>query len=367
MKKTSESDRQLFEQKLRKYKQIIDADITSYGAEFYESYKKQYGENASVPVDVFLNVLRRGGKRLRGALVMYGYEVSGGIGASMILTAARAVEMIHAYLLIMDDIQDRSVLRRGEPTAHVALAKFHKQKNYSGDADHFGVAIALNAMGIGNHLAHKLLAELDTAAERKLSVITLLEEAIVLTAHGQTLDIENEMSGEASVADVGMVMEYKTAHYTILNPLQIGMTLAGANKKQIQALSGYALHVGRAFQIKDDITGVFGTAEELGKSPLDDIREGKQTLLTVHALESASAEDKPFLLRQLGNKKLTASHFETCKDIITRSGALAFAKKLLHTELASARTSLKNYEDTYKTGDLSFLRGLIDLLDTVSN
>ncbi len=354
-----------FSETLLRLKQRIDTDIETYADELHRDMLNLYGPKAAVPVDVYLNVLRRGGKRLRGALTMFGYEMCGGKDTGMIIQAARAVEMIHAYLLIMDDIQDRSLLRRGKKTAHIALAALHAEQGYSGDSSHFGVALALNAMGVGNHQAHIVLSNLAVPEKLRLSALRLLDETVILTAHGQTLDICNEMSGDVTIDDVKKVMEFKTAYYTILNPLQIGMALAGASKVQMDAIRTFTMYVGRAFQIKDDITGIFGTEQELGKSPQDDIREGKQTLLTVHALTHAKTEQKNYLLRHLGNKELTQKQFEECKDIIIHSGSLAFAEKMLHHELSSARSCIESLKKHFETADLTFLLGLVDSLDVV--
>ena len=350
---------------LSAYKQSIDDDINSFASAYLQKTRQEYGKKASVPVEEYLQVLRRGGKRLRGALTMFGYEMCGGTNKDMIIQAARAIEMVHAYLLIMDDIQDRSGLRRGEKTAHFALAAHHIEQKYRGDSSHFGVALALNAMGVGNHQAHIELSNLPVSQNLRLKAMQLLDETVVLTAHEQTLDICNEMSGDVTVEDVKKVMEYKTAYYTILNPLQIGMVLAGASARQLEAIKAFTLYVGRAFQIKDDIVGVFGSQQELGKSPQDDIREGKQTLLTVHARAHATREQREYLQKCLGNKKLTDIQFEKCKDIIINSGSLAFAEKLLHDELVSARSCIDSFKEKFKDAELGFLIGLVDSLDIV--
>ncbi len=351
-----------FQKKLTELKKLIDADIATYCKQVEKSTLQQYGANSRIAADAFLGVLGRGGKRIRGCLTMVGYEMSGGQNREMILEVARAVEMIHAYFLIMDDIQDRSPTRRGAPTAHVALADYHRSSHLSGDSEHFGVAMSLNAMGIGNHAAQMFLANLDVAEDLRLKALSILNRTAIVTAHGQTNDIMNEVVGEVSEADVDRVMEWKTAHYTILNPLHMGMVLAGADCSATDAITGYAMHVGRAFQITDDILGTFGEEFESGKSPLDDLREGKRTLLTVYALQNADRADKNFLLQVLGNPALTREQFNRCKTILVESGALDHAQAAARQYVEAATRSLDKEQNRWSADGVQFLRALAQFL-----
>jgi geranylgeranyl diphosphate synthase, type I len=190
----------------------------------------------------------------------------------------------------------------------------------------------------------------------------VLNYAMVTTVHGQFNDIFNEVSDTTSEQDVFNVMEWKTAHYTFLNPLTFGMVLAGADCGPTDAIAPYALNAGMAFQITDDILGTFGTEFESGKSPLDDMREGKRTLLIVHALKHASAADKTFLLRQVGNPKLTQADFKRCKEIIVSSGALEFAQNHAKKYIDQALRSLENTNQLWSEEGRRFLAGLAESL-----
>src|SRR5690242_20034437 len=121
-------DMVVFKTRLAAYKQAIDADLAAYGRHVADTTRQQYGEYGTLTAETFLDTLQRGGKRIRGALTMVGYEMCGGQDRAMITRAASAIEMIHAYILIIDDIQDRSRLRRGKPTAHTQLAAYHKRR-----------------------------------------------------------------------------------------------------------------------------------------------------------------------------------------------------------------------------------------------
>ncbi len=352
----------LFTKKLANYKQSIDADIKVYSKNVQNSILTNYGAKSRIASDAYLDILARGGKRIRGALTMVGYEMMGGKNQSMIIQASRAIEMIHAYILIMDDIQDNSLVRRGGPTAHVALTDYHRKNHLAGDAEHFGVSLALNSMGIANHSAQIIVANLDVEEDLRLKAVSILNQAIVVTAHGQTNDIMNEVSSNPSMQDVDNVLEWQTAYYTFLNPLTFGMVLAGADCSATDAVREYSLKAGRAFQITDDILGIFGSEFESGKSPLDDIKEGKRTILTLYALDHADKADKNFLIQMLGNQNITQTEFERCKDILVESGALEFAQKEAKQCVEQAIDGIKSQEIDWQTVGEDFLVGLAKYL-----
>lgn len=361
------TDTAVFKKQLADYKKLIDEDIATYSKHVQKTTLQQYGANARLEVDTFLSILGRGGKRLRGSLVMVGYEMSGGTNQNMILQAARAIEMLHAYILIIDDIQDRSAIRRGGPSAHTMLADHHRSHHLLGNPEHFGISIAFNAALTGAHAAQAILANLESPQDLKLSVLSITNRTMIVTAHGQTNDIYNEASGNASKEDVENVMLWKTAQYSFLNPLHVGMVLAGADCHATDAITKYAMSLGKAYQIHDDIMGIFGSELENGKSPLDDIREGKQTLLTLFALEHAPKADRNFLIQMLGNQQLTQAEFKRCQDIILESGALSHAQKRSEQHVALALKSLEKEKSRWSKQGIQFLSGLArHLLDRQS-
>lgn len=363
MNKTKpQTDIDYFANKLAEYKSLIDTDIESYSKIIKKSVLQEFGANSRLESDAFLEILGRGGKRIRGALVMVGYEMSGGTNTKMILEVARAIEMIHAYILIIDDIQDRSAIRRGGPTAHYALADYHRAHELADNSEHFGVSIALNSAISGAHKAQILLANIDAPEQLRLKVISIMNSTMQITAHGQTSDIMNEVVAFVSMDDINQVLEWKTAHYSFLNPLHIGMVLAGADTDTLNNIKGYAMHTGKAFQITDDIIGVFGSEQVSGKSSMDDIREGKRTILSVYAFEQADKSDKNFLIQMLGNHNITPTEFERCKSILIESGALSNAKKMAELHVYEALNSLKLHRNNWSTQGYKFLSGLSSYL-----
>lgn len=352
----------VFKSRLKTYKAEIDKDIESYSKVVQNSTLQSYGVNSRVAIDAYLEVLGRGGKRIRGALVMQGYEMCGGKDHKMILQAARAIEMIHAYILIIDDINDHSLTRRGGKAAHAIVADYYNTKELGHDSQHFGESIAMNAALSGNHAAQMVMANLSVDESLKLAAINILNRGMLITVHGQFNDIFNEVSGSASEDDVNKVTKWKTAHYTFLNPLHIGMILAGADCHATDAITPYAMHVGQAFQIVDDILGTFGSEFETGKSPMDDTREGKRTLLSVYALEHAKPADKNFLVQMLGNQNLTKAEFKRCQEIILSTGALDYSRKQADKHIQAAIQALDDTKGHWTSEGDQFLHGLANYL-----
>lgn len=344
--------------RLATYKQAIDADIAVYAKHVRATTLTQYGPFAALEVEAFLDMLARGGKRIRGALVITGYEMCGGTDQAMIMHAARAIEMMHAYALIVDDIQDRARLRRGKTATYRYFAEYHKAHNLKGDSKHAGIALALNAAMAGAHAAEIILANLPVEPQLRLNVLSIMNRTMMITYHGQMTDIMNSYVDTVDPADIDRVLEWKTALYSFINPLHVGMVLAGAGCEHTDAITPFALHVGRAFQITDDILGIFGNEQEVGKSPLDDIREGKATLLSVYALAHASPKDASYVRGQLGNAKLSVQAFEHCKEIIMQSGAHAYAQRKAREEIKMALTALDERAGIWPADAVAFLRSL---------
>jgi geranylgeranyl diphosphate synthase type I len=344
------------------YRTAIDADIAAYAGHVRTFTKQQYGDYGAAVTGAFLDMLERGGKRLRGSLVMVGYEMLGGCDQTMIVRAATAIEMVHTYWLVIDDIQDRSALRRGKPTVHKMLASYLSDKHLKGDVEHGGISLALNAAVAGGHAAQMLIAGLNVEAELRSKAMGIVSQAAMVTGYGQTYDIMNELTADVSRTDIERTLEWKTSYYTFLNPLCVGMVLAEGGCEDTDAIRAYALPAGKAFQITDDIMGIFGHDEISGKSSMDDLREGKQTLLTYHALTHASPKDKTFLRRCLGNQQLTRMDAKRCITIIQATGALDFAKSEARKHVAEALHALDTAPANWSPSHIELLRAVVKAL-----
>ncbi len=333
-----------FQKKLAQYKKILDQDVESYSRILLADTTEQFGERSALAVEAFTSILERGGKRIRGALVMVGYEMSGGKDMKMALVAARAVEMMHAYILMIDDIQDRSSARRGGDSAHIIIQKHHENLHLAGDSAHFGISLALNGALFGVHNAQIVLSSLDVEPAYKLTASQIINRTMMITAHGQTNDVYNEASADVSESDITNVLNWKTAQYTFVGPIQAGMALAGASDESREEVVAYGKAAGFAFQITDDIMGIFGEEAKTGKSQMDDIKEGKRTLLIAYALEHADSAGKNFLISQLGNEHITLAQFERVKEVILQTGALEYAKNKAQEYVQQALNCLNDIE-----------------------
>jgi geranylgeranyl pyrophosphate synthase len=361
MKTTTENTEKFIGQ-LQDYKKKIDTDIAQFCESALEQTHESFGEYPTEAVKAYCSLLGRGGKRIRGALTMNAYYMLGGKDDRVALASARAIEMLHTYILMVDDIQDRSEVRRGGPTAHVHLRNYHETRHLKDDAQHFGESITMNGFLFGVHSALNVLTELDCDIELRLAAIKNVNQHFIATAHGQSMDIFNEVLETVDESAVDKVLLWKTAFYTFMNPLQLGAILAGAKMEDLKKLEEYSLHAGRVFQITDDILGIFGKEEASGKSPLDDIKEGKRTLLTVKALELAPKADSYFLDQMLGNKQLTQAEFMHCKEIIESSGALAYAHRQAKDSVVDALTALEQVRESWGSDQVIFLEQLVQYL-----
>jgi len=249
--------------------------------------------------DLLVDFVSGGGKRLRPEFLWCGWRAADGAPDSEpVLTVGAALELIQACALIHDDVIDRSERRRGRPATHRAVAKQHADAGLSGDSEHFGVSAAVLlgdlALAWADDLYTTGAAELG-AVRRSLPVWRAMRTEVL---SGQLLDLvaTAAVTGDPATqaADAMRVNRFKTAAYTVERPLQLGAELAGASPEAVTALRAYGADVGVAFQLRDDLLGVYGDPAVTGKPAGDDLLEGKRTLLLATA-RAALADDRQLL------------------------------------------------------------------------
>jgi geranylgeranyl diphosphate synthase, type I len=286
-------------------------------------------------------VMVSGGKRFRAAFCYWGFRAfatpADTAEEAALIRACASLELLHASALVHDDYMDGSDTRRGRPAAHRHFAAQHAEAGWTGPATTYGAAGAIL-------LGDLLLAWADELLRRSgfdwavlgpaMEVFDLCRTEVIA---GQFLDISVQARAEADVATAMTVLRYKSAKYSIERPLHLGAALAGAGASDLEALSGFGLPIGEAFQLRDDVLGVFGDPEVTGKPAGDDLVEGKRTVLIAHALERAGAADAELVDRGLATE-LSTEEVATLRGIIEGSGALAEVERTITglTDRASA-------------------------------
>lgn len=303
-----------------------------------------------------------GGKRIRGALLYSAYVGVGGKEKKKILKAAAAIELVHLFLLIHDDIIDRGDLRHGKETLHKMFSKNRRKNVSQKDAEHFGDSMAIIAGDMLHALANKIILEAGFDQKITADALGQLQLIITNTIIGQSQDIAIAYGKDADEAQVLAMYENKTARYTFEGPLHLGVMFAGNKDQRImKSLSRYALPLGKAFQIQDDILGVFGNEMKMGKSAASDIEEGKKSLMVVRAFKSASVKQKKQLDALLGKKNISKKEIGIFQEILMSVGALGYAQEQVAVYLAQGK------EEIMKTVLLAetkkFLVGLIEYLE----
>jgi geranylgeranyl diphosphate synthase type I len=318
---------------LDKIKKNIEKTLST----FADNLDRRYGLKKISP---FLhanvaNFLRRSGKRVRPLLFTLSYLGYSRRPAKGIYESALGLELLHAFLLIHDDIIDKSSLRKGEPAMHTMLDRALPR---SGRLKFTGSDLAIVVGDIIYAMAIDAFLSIGENPGRKLRALKRFIQTAIYTGSGEFVELlaGTKQLKNFSRRDIDIIYDLKTAYYTFCSPLTLGAILAGAKQSEINKLTRYGILLGRAFQIKDDILDMFGSKAEIGKSPLTDIKEGKKTLLVWYAFRHASATDKKRLQRILTAPGVTVRDLRFIRQLVIASGALDYAKTQISTSLAQA-------------------------------
>jgi geranylgeranyl diphosphate synthase type I len=327
--------------------------------------------------------LLAGGKRLRPAFCYWGWRAAGGAGPpddGRILTAAAALELLHASALVHDDLIDGSETRRGQPAVHRRFAADHAAGGWRGSADSFGTGAAILLGDLLLGWAGELLraSGLPAAALRRgQPVLDAMRTEMIA---GQYLDLLGQAAGPGSVASALKVIRYKSAKYTVERPLLLGAALApvpagpasGATGSTARtghlvaaACTAYGIPLGVAFQLRDDVLGVFGDPAETGKPVTGDLREGKRTVLVAIASDRADAAQASVLSRHLGDPRLHEAAAAEVRGVLTETGALAECEQMIRDSVREALTALADapFTDEAKTALAELARTATDRPD----
>jgi geranylgeranyl diphosphate synthase type I len=289
-----------------------------------------------------VGLVERGGKRLRPAFVHWGHAATGAEPDERVVTAAAAMELLHTFALLHDDVMDRSETRRGAPAAHVSLARRRPDESTS-EAAWFGTSAAILAGDLAHVWADELFDAIGTGptADRARAVFHQLRSEVIA---GQYLDLRISAEVRPSERAARRVALLKSARYTVTRPLQLGAALGHGSAELAQALSAYGDAVGTAFQLRDDVLGGFGDHGRTGKSCLDDLREGQRTILVVRALTLGDADQQTTIRAALGDPHLGEPAAEACRAAIAASGALASVEALIAERHAAAQRAIRDLD-----------------------
>ncbi|WP_234362857.1 polyprenyl synthetase family protein [Streptomyces formicae] len=312
-------------------------------------HKKAAAREQGLPVEApqaLDDFLAAGGKRLRPLLCVLGWHTTGsssGGGLAQAVQVGAALEMFHAFCLIHDDIMDHSDTRRGRPTVHRALAARHRAGHDAVLAKDIGTSAAILAGDLALLWSDELLRAPDTGLgpaqlEQVAPLIDLMRGEVL---HGQYLDLISTGRPSPDTGPALAIIRYKTAKYTCERPLHIGAALAGADARFLDALSAFALPLGEAFQLRDDLLGVFGHQAETGKPTFDDLREGKHTVLISFALKAADDTQARLLRTLYGNARLDEDDTDTVRAVLRATGADQAVEHMITNRYEQALAALE--------------------------
>jgi geranylgeranyl diphosphate synthase type I len=320
--------------------ETVDAHIGAQGAVLSE-----VGDEMLPLLDA-VSALLGGGKRLRAAFLYWGYRAGGGADSDAVVRAATAMEFFQGAALLHDDVMDDSDTRRGLPAAHRRLAAEHTARGWTGSAERFGLAGAILAGDLCLSWSDELFATSGLAPEELDRGRVVFDRMRTQLMGGQFLDVLESARGWADldrsqrIAHARNVIRYKSAKYTVQHPLLIGATAAGVDEAALRCLSAYGLDLGEAFQLRDDILGVFGDPSQTGKPAGDDLREGKRTVLVAHALDLAGPAETVLFDKLLGLSDLDADGVSELRAVLQSTGALDRVEEMILDLTRSARAAL---------------------------
>jgi geranylgeranyl diphosphate synthase type I len=309
---------------------------------FITDIEKRYSLKAISPLlfEAIKDFVLRPGKRIRPILFIMGYRGFSQKDPKGLFESALAIEVLHDFLLVHDDIIDKSDMRRGKPSMHTFLndhLKKYPKAKFNGQDLAIIVGDVMFAIAIDSFLT------IDENPARKEKALRKFVGAACYTGCGEFIDTISGAKPIGSIKqdEVYAIYDYKTAYYTFACPLVTGAILAGADETEIKKLFDFGIYLGRAFQIKDDILGIFAKEEETGKPSTSDLKENKKTLLLWFAYQKASKHEKNKLEKILSQKKITQKDITTVQEIMVSTKSLANAKEKISSLLGKAITAIK--------------------------
>jgi geranylgeranyl diphosphate synthase type I len=307
--------------------------------------------DAEVLERVVVAYVRRG-KYFRSSVLLAGWltvpDSPASVSAEVAVRAAASMELLHCFALLQDDVMDGSPLRRGVPAAHVEFARWHADTGLLGSSPRFGESAATLAGDLCLVWADQLLRTSGMGGAALARVLPRYDRLRSELAVGQFRDLVNEARREPALSAVRSVAQAKSGNYTIRGPLELGADMAGAPPAVLADLGRFGEAIGEAFQLRDDLLGLFGAPEVTGKPVGEDLYARKATYVLVLARDLAGPAARRELARLTARAELTAADVARCLEIITETGARAHTERYIADRLA---TGLAAIEHTYMPGE----------------
>ncbi|CAN2193301.1 IspA Geranylgeranyl pyrophosphate synthase [Candidatus Nanopelagicaceae bacterium] len=287
------------------------------------AYLNSISSDLSPVSDSLTSFLLDSGKRLRPLFAYAGFAAAGGRLEKSAIRAMAALELLQACALIHDDLMDGSDTRRGKPSIHRHFESVHVQDQLDGFAPQYGLSAAVLLGDLALVWSDQMLNTAGLTTEQFARVLPFYNEMRVELMAGQFLDIHEQTQKDTSVDRSMKIARYKSGKYTIERPLHLGAAMTSSSKEVTDALSAYGLPLGEAFQLRDDLLGVFGDPSVTGKPAGDDLREGKRTVLIAMTHERQSPAQLEICKKYFGKPDIDAEGVATLQEIIESTGARA--------------------------------------------
>ncbi len=316
----------------RRLRRTVLAEVTEFAA-------RRAAELDGTGVDAAGRVLIEfvsDGKCLRSTFMYLGW-LCGAAPSRAALRAAASLELLHAFALLQDDVMDDSAERRGRPSAHLQFAQWHRRRGLSGSARRFGESSAILLGDLCLVWASQMLRESGIEPRRLLEVWPRYDAMRTELAIGQFADLASDIRNLPSLEAVLDVARRKSGNYTVRRPLEIGAAMAGCDERTVAQLGRYGAAVGEAFQLRDDVLGVFGSPSTTGKPNGGDLLERKATSVVVTAHRLADTTTRQELTELMNRDRLDDTAVDRCKALIAATGALRVIEGMIADRVASAR------------------------------
>lgn len=309
---------------------LVKEELTLYLAQQRE-YLTGIASEMTPVCDALDEYLLEGGKRLRPLFAYAGFLAAGSTPRKNEVCAMASLELLQACALIHDDLMDGSDTRRGKPAIHRHFENLHQKGGMSGAAAQFGAAAAVLLGDLTLVWSDQMLHNSGISPDSLAAVLRVHDDMRVELMAGQYLDVREAGEREHSVERSLRIARYKSGKYTIERPLHFGAVMARptANDELLKVLSEYGLPLGEAFQLRDDLLGIFGDPKTTGKPAGDDLREGKRTVLMAMTLDQAQGAAREELVKSLGDPDLSAEKIDSLRSLIIETGAVAAVEKLI--------------------------------------